>query len=128
VTLTRYSERKPLDGAVGGSEVRAPAWRCHPGGRRRVARYALLSYADGMTLHIFQSAKKPEMYGFTNDPTGSNLPSKDGPWEGAGSAIPLGTTTASTSPEISQKIEINGFALVEGHSISPPPLLRKSTP
>ena len=29
---------------------------------------------------------------------------------------------------IAQEIEINGFALVEGHSIAPPPILRKSTP
>lgn len=75
-------------------------------------------------MHIFQSAKTPEMYGFTTDPNGTNLPSEDAPWESAGSAIPLGTTMASTSPEIAQQIERNGFALVKGHTVSAP-LLRK---
>jgi hypothetical protein len=82
-----------------------------------------------MALYIFQSVKKPELYGFTVHPTGANLPSVDGPWESAGNAIPLGITMASTSPEIAQQIDLQGFALVEGHTVSEPRLRRKdSTP
>jgi hypothetical protein len=81
-----------------------------------------------MALHVFQSAKKPQLYGFSANPTGLNLPSKDGPWESAGDAIPLSVIMASASPEISQQVERNGFALVEGHSTSPPPRVGKSTP
>jgi hypothetical protein len=71
-----------------------------------------------VTLHIFQSNQTPEMYGFTVDPSGANLPADEGPWVDAGTAIPLGTTMASTSPEIAKAIEANGFALVKSHSVS----------
>ena len=82
-----------------------------------------------MMLHIFQSAKMPEIYGFTVDATGTNLPVEDGPWEIAGNAIPLGTTMASTSPEIAQQIERNGYALVKGSTAPQPHLPKKnSTP
>jgi hypothetical protein len=37
----------------------------------------------------------------------------------AGDAIPLGTTMASTSPEIAQQIECNGYALVKGVAACP---------
>jgi hypothetical protein len=71
-----------------------------------------------MTLHIFQSKWTPELFGLTVDETGDNLPREDGPWDRAGNAIPLGTTMASTSPEIGQGIARNGYALVKGHSVS----------
>jgi hypothetical protein len=77
-----------------------------------------------MTLHTFQSRKTPSMFAFTIDETGANLPAEGGPWEKAGNAIPLGTTMASTSPEIAQQVEINGFALVKGHSDSQPQVRR----
>jgi hypothetical protein len=77
-----------------------------------------------MPLYIFQSRKTPELFGFTVDETGQNLPPEDRPWEKAGNAIPLGTTMASTSPEIDRQIERDGYALVKGHSVSQPHLLR----
>jgi hypothetical protein len=64
------------------------------------------------------------MFGFTVDDTGANLPVQDGPWEKAGVAIPLGPTMASTSPAIAQQVEINGYALVQGHSDSQPQVRR----
>lgn len=73
-----------------------------------------------MTLHIFQSIGMPDLYGFTADATGSNLPGETGPWAAAGHAMPLGTTMASTSPEIDQEIERVGFALVKGRARSEP--------
>jgi len=72
----------------------------------------------------FPVPETPELFGFTVDQTGSNLPPEDGPWERAGDAIPLGTTMASTSPQIAQQVERNGCALVKGHSVSQPHLLR----
>jgi hypothetical protein len=74
--------------------------------------------------HIFRSQKTPEMFGFTVDPVGANLPAEDGPRERAGLAIPLGVTMASTSPEITQQIEGKGYALVKGHSVSQPHVRR----
>jgi hypothetical protein len=69
-----------------------------------------------MVLHIFQSKKAPNRFAFTIDETGANLPIGEGEWERSGTAIPLGVTMASTSPEIARQIEIDGYALVEGHS------------
>jgi hypothetical protein len=79
---------------------------------------------SAMTLHIFQSQRTPELFGFTANYWGENLPPTDGPWERVGDAIPLGATMASTSPEIAQQIERNGYALVKGHSASQPHLHR----
>jgi hypothetical protein len=73
-----------------------------------------------MAVHIFQSISIPELYGFTADATGANLPTETGPWATAGNAMPLGTTMASTSPEIDQEIERTGFALVKGRRMSEP--------
>jgi hypothetical protein len=82
-----------------------------------------------MTLHTFRSTRTPELFGFTLDADGGNLPVDDGPWEPTGSAIPLGTTMASTSPEIAQQIERNGYALVKGNTARQPLLRKKdSTP
>jgi hypothetical protein len=79
--------------------------------------------------HVFQSQETPELFGFTVDETGGNLPPEGGPWERVGIAIPLGVTMASTSPEIGRQIERAGYALVQGHSVSPPRLRRgDSTP
>jgi hypothetical protein len=44
-----------------------------------------------------------------------------GLWERADNAIPLGVTMASTSPEIAEQIERDGFALVKGHTVEPTP-------
>jgi hypothetical protein len=75
--------------------------------------------AAGMKSHIFRSQKAPELFGFTADETGGNLPQEDGPWERAGNAIPLGTTMASTSPRFGRQIERDGYVLVKGHSATP---------
>jgi hypothetical protein len=79
---------------------------------------------SAMTLHIFQSISVPELYGFTSDAAGANLPAANGPWAVAGDALPLGTTMASKSPEIDQEIEANGYALVESRRASQPHLPR----
>jgi hypothetical protein len=78
-------------------------------------------------LHVFQSGKMSELYGFTVDATGANLPIENGPWEVAGDAIPLGTTMASTSPRIAEQIERHGYALVKGHTIGKPLMSKKDS-
>jgi hypothetical protein len=80
-----------------------------------------------MTLHIFQSSGSPELFGFTADPAGANLPEASGQWESIGDAIPLGVAMASASPKISEEVERLGFALVEGHSESLPEVPRNET-
>jgi hypothetical protein len=80
-----------------------------------------------MTLHIFQSSETPELFGFTVDPAGANLPRGEGQWERAGHAIPLGVSMASTSAKISEQISRFGFALVKGHAASQPEVGRSET-
>jgi hypothetical protein len=80
-----------------------------------------------MSLHIFRSTQTPALYGFTVDPSGANLPADNGPWERAGNAIPLGTTMASTSPQIAEQIERRGYALVKGHTVSQPDVQRSDS-
>jgi hypothetical protein len=79
---------------------------------------------DAMTLHVFRSISVPELYGFTADAAGANLPVETGPWAAAGEELPLGTAMAAKSPEIDQEIEANGYALVENRRSSQPLLPR----
>lgn len=77
----------------------------------------------------FQSAKDSNLFAFTIEPFGNNLPAVNAPWDSTGAAIPLGVTMASTSPEIAQEIELKGFALVQGHAVTQPRVKRTdSTP
>jgi hypothetical protein len=39
-----------------------------------------------MAISLFRSTKAPDVFGFTSDPTGSNLPDEFGPWRSAGTA------------------------------------------
>jgi len=85
-----------------------------PGSRHVQARWRTAT----MKPHIFQSQKTPELFGFTVDVTGENLPSEAGPWQRAGATIPLGAIMAATSPKIGQQIQLNGYALLKGYSTS----------
>ena len=38
----------------------------------------------GLKLTLFRSTKEPDIFGFTSDPTGHNLPGQFGPWHKAG--------------------------------------------
>ena len=40
--------------------------------------------SQDMKLTLFRSTKDPDVFGFTADPTGSNLPDEFGPWPKAG--------------------------------------------
>lgn len=70
-----------------------------------------------MILHLFRSTVEPELYGFSTDPSGGNLPDGPGAWRGIGAPIPLGDTLATTSPKIAQQIERDGYAPLEGAAI-----------
>jgi hypothetical protein len=37
-----------------------------------------------MKVHIFQSGRRPDVFGFTSDATGGNLPVEFAPWTCAG--------------------------------------------
>jgi hypothetical protein len=82
-----------------------------------------------MKLYIFHSCTQANLFGFTIDPLGNNLPAADSPWESAGNAIPLGVTMASTSPQIAEEVERLGFASVEGREdIETQPRVERTKP
>jgi hypothetical protein len=73
---------------------------------------------EGMKLTLFRSTKEPDLFGFTDDPTGSNLPDEFGPWcrAGEGTAAQayagdsLSGGVASSDPVI-KAVERDGFYL-----------------
>ncbi len=62
-----------------------------------------------MALHIFQSVTKAEVYSFTLDASGKNLPQDFGPWVNADLGIPSATDTPSA--EIGRNIARCGYAI-----------------
>jgi hypothetical protein len=74
---------------------------------------------EGMKLTLFRSTMDSELFGFTDDPTGSNLPAEFGPWcrAGEGTAAEayagdnLSVGVASSDPVI-KAVERDGFYLV----------------
>jgi hypothetical protein len=72
----------------------------------------------GMKLTLFRSTKEPDVFGFTADPTGSNLPDEFGPWRKAGEGTAahayagdsLDSGIASSDP-VMKAVERDGFYL-----------------
>jgi hypothetical protein len=52
----------------------------------------------GTKLTLFRSTKEPDIFGFTSDPSGNNLPGQFGPWLKAGAGS-LAQTYAGDSLE-----------------------------
>ena len=70
-----------------------------------------------MTITLFRSTKEPDVFGFTVDPTGSNLPAQLGPWQSAGAGT-VATSYAETnldglalSDPVMRAIKQDGFYL-----------------
>ena len=79
-----------------------------------------------MKLTLFRSAKEPDLFGFTADPTGSNLPEAFGPWRKAGEGTAAQTYAgdslggiASSDPVI-KAVERDGFYLARSGSTTSP--------
>jgi hypothetical protein len=72
----------------------------------------------GMKLTLFRSTKEPDVFGFTADPTGSNLSDEFGPWRKAGEGTAaqayagdsLDSGIASSDP-VMKAVERDGFYL-----------------
>jgi len=86
-----------------------------------------------MKLTLFRSAKEPDIFGFTADMTGSNLPAEFGPWLKAGESTSAQTYAgtsldglASSDPVI-KAVERDGFYLARsGVTVAPTPDPRKA--
>jgi hypothetical protein len=81
-----------------------------------------------MAIFIFQSVKEPEVFGFTEDQTGSNLPGQFVPWHsGDGQAIEALDLLAGFggSDVVSAGISANGHYLARVNSSSHAALMPK---
>jgi hypothetical protein len=81
-----------------------------------------------MKLALFRSAKDPDVFGFTADPAGSNLPAALGPWQkaGGGTAAQAYASTSldglALSDPVIKAVERDGFFLARsGLTISAAP-------
>jgi hypothetical protein len=65
------------------------------------------------TYYVFRSESSPDLRGFTDDPSGSALPTEDGPWSLAKTISPDATWDLDVSRAVvAAAINNNGF----GHS------------
>jgi hypothetical protein len=76
-----------------------------------------------MQIHIFKSLKAPDVFGFTGDETGKNLPRDLGPWTRSGNALetgPSGTASGGigSSELVFAAIEKDGFYVARSETIS----------
>jgi hypothetical protein len=68
-----------------------------------------------MLLTLFRSSKQPDVFGFTADPSGSNLPDEFAPWEKAGEGSAAQTYAGGSLDEIASSdpvlkaVEHDGF-------------------
>jgi hypothetical protein len=71
-----------------------------------------------MLLHLFTSGADPEVFAFTADPTGTNLPTELKPWQKSGSALNVRSGEAigpaGSSAAIIDGVRTDGYYLARG--------------
>jgi hypothetical protein len=78
-----------------------------------------------MTINLFQSVTDPEVFGFTRDATGQNLPGKFGPWrkssQGGSLYLGIGESSAQLGSHdpVVRAVQTQGFYLVGTPSRGP---------
>jgi hypothetical protein len=77
-----------------------------------------------MKIHLFRSLKEPDVFGFTGDETGANLPAGFGPWTPAEAGGALETRPADRSIRYGQTgpifvaIQRDGFYVARSETLS----------
>lgn len=77
-----------------------------------------------MKLHIFQSSREPDVFGFTADEAGNNLPSEFSPWLEPGNGGETETSLGSSmmrdgsSGPIFTAIQRDGFYVARSETLS----------
>jgi hypothetical protein len=81
-----------------------------------------------MNIYLFRSTKEPDVFGFTADSIGGNLPEERGPWQAAGGGTVAEAYAGSSldglapSDPVVRAVERDGFYLARsGLTISPTP-------
>ena len=70
-----------------------------------------------MATFLFRSAREPDVFGFTADPSGANLPEELGPWRRAGAGTAAQSYAGSSldglasSDPVIKAVERDGFYL-----------------
>jgi hypothetical protein len=78
-----------------------------------------------MMINLFQSAVDPEVFGFTQDTTGQNLPAKFAPWrkssQGGSLYLGIGESSAQLGSDdpVIRAVQSQGFYLVGTQSRRP---------
>jgi hypothetical protein len=79
-----------------------------------------------MKLTLYRSTKEPDVFGFTADPTGNNLPDEFSPWQKAGEGSPAQNYAGdslggiASSDPVLKAVEHDGFYLARsGVKITP---------
>ena len=75
-----------------------------------------------MKLHVFRSGREPDVFGFTPDATGMNLPAEYGPWialKGAMEVVPTASLVGvGASGPVFAGIERDGFYVARSDVIT----------
>jgi hypothetical protein len=78
-----------------------------------------------MMINLFQSAVDPEVFGFTRDATGQNLPAQFAPWrkssQGGSLYLGIGESSAAlgSADPVIRAVQTQGFCLVGTQSPRP---------
>ena len=79
-----------------------------------------------MKLTVFRSTREPDLFGFTADPTGSNLPEALVPWRKVGEGTAAQTCAGDSlggiaaSDPVIKAVERDGFYLARSGSTTSP--------
>jgi hypothetical protein len=80
-----------------------------------------------MTISLFRSMQEPDVFAFTDDPTGGNLPTELGPWQSAGAGTAATSYAGASldglamSDPVMRAVERDGFYLARSGVIDAPP-------
>jgi hypothetical protein len=82
-------------------------------------------YARHMKMHLFQSTRELDVFGFTSDETGDNLPADLAPWTRSGEGCAVGTgpdivtlVDGGSSDPVVFALEHGGFYVARSETIS----------
>jgi hypothetical protein len=89
---------------------------------RDIPPRALIVYAPGMRLYVFRSGRESDVFGYTADPSGVNLPGALGPWMRSGQS-PLDiepeahAARLGVSEPVVAAVERDGFYIARSETI-----------
>jgi hypothetical protein len=71
-----------------------------------------------MHIYMFASRHDASVFGFTDNPTGSNLPAEFAPWHALGIQVMSGAGSANGAEMILAAIRVSGYYLARTDSVA----------